>query len=32
MNQPASIRNGLFTDSDRTSRYGRSLVRTGGML
>ena len=32
MNQPASIRSGLLTASDRTSMYGRSLLRIGGML
>ena len=30
--QPASNRRGLFTDSDKASTKGRSLVRMGGIL
>ncbi|MCE2808044.1 MAG: hypothetical protein LW869_06345 [Actinobacteria bacterium] len=32
MYQPTSMRKGLLIDSVRTSRYGTSFVRIGGML
>src|SRR5438309_6152689 len=32
MYHPANIRRGLFTASERTSKYGRSLVRNGRIL